>query len=294
MAIPTIIAQQTLKQLKGYMNLAKTVAKDTDFENSFTVGDKLSINKPGVLTASQKTPGSEIVTQNATATKVDVSLDQHWYVSFTQEDITKALQKPDLQADYANSAAIALSEKIEGSLLALHPSITNSVKFDATSDTTVDASLRLIRSRFSRNKIPQQETKYLYLDTSVIDVILGVSRYTAVQNIGDGNAIIEGAVRRLYGLNIFESQLVPLTGSPGAYHNLAYTRNGLIIVSRRLALDGNGRGVQQSYFEDAESGITMRLTESYDDKLLGVKMTMDVLYGVAICDTRKIIEVESF
>lgn len=293
-AIPTIIAQETIKRLAGYMNLAKTVAKDTDFENSFSVGNTLDIVKPGVLTASQKTAGSEIVTQNPTATKVSVSLDQHWYVSFTQEDITKMLQKPNLQMDYANDAAIALAEKIEGYLLGLHAAIANTVTFDATSETTAVASFLRIRSFFARKKVPTGETRYAYLDTSIIDKLLSFERFTNQDKFGTNQGVVEGSIARLYGINIFESQLVPVTGSPVAYHSLAYTRNGMILVTRPMTLDGNGRGVKQTLFNDPNTGISLRLTESYDDKLLGVKMTMDVLFGGKVIDDNRILEVESF
>jgi hypothetical protein len=293
-AIPTIIAQQTIKQLKGFLNLARTVAKDTDYEKSFSVGDTLSIVKPGVLTASRKTAGQEIVTQNASASKVDVTLDQHWYVSFTQEDITKMLQKPDLQADYATSAAIALSEKIEGFLLDLHPNIENTTTFNASSEANAVASMIAMRSYFSRKKVPVAEQRFAYLDVSIIDKLLSYERFTRLDATGKSEGLLDGAVSRLYGINLFESQMVPSTGSPVAYHNLAYTRNGMVLVNRPMPLDGNGRGVKQSLFNDAETGVSLRLTESYDDKLMGVKMTMDVLFGGKVVDQRRVLEVESF
>jgi len=293
-AIPTIIAQGVIAKLPGYMNLAKTVAKDTDFEGAFNVGDTLSISKTGALAAQQKTAGSAISTQSPTATNVDVTLDQHWYVSFLQEDITKMLQKPDLQASYADDAAIALAEKIEGTILALHPSLTNTVTFDATSDDTIDSSLMLMRSWFAKKKVPYTTPKYAYLNTTVIDKLLAVDKYASVDYNSDKSAVVDGAIKRLYGINIFESQLVPTSGSPVAYHNLAYTRNGLILATRPMPLDGNGMGARQRLFNDPNTGISLRLTETYDSDYLGVKITMDVLFGTAILNNDFVVEVESF
>jgi hypothetical protein len=293
-AIPTIIAQGVISKLPGYMNLARTVAKDTDFEGAFNVGDTLNITKTGALTAKQKTPGSAIETQAPTATDVSVTLNQHWYISFLQEDITKMLQKPDMQASYADDAAIALAEKIEGVLLALHPSMTNTVTFDGTSATTIDASLMLMRSWFAKKKVPAATPKYAYLNTTVIDKLLAVDKYASIQYNDSKDALVEGAVKRLYGINIFESQLVPTSGSPVCYHNVAYTRNGLILATRPMPLDGNGMGARQRLFNDPNTGISLRLTESYDDDYLGVKMTMDVLFGVNILNNDFVVEVESF
>ncbi len=293
-AIPTIIAQEVIRLLPGYMNLAKTVAKDTDFESSFNVGDTLTITKTGSLEAKQKTPGTAIVSQNPTADGVDVKLDQHWYVSMLQEDITKLLQKPNMQAAYAEDAAITLAEKIETFILALHPTITDSVKFDASSATTIEASFLLLRERFARRKVPAMMPKYAYLDTSVINKLLSVDKYSRQDAVGNNDAIVEGAIRKIYGFNIFESQLVPTTGSPVAYHNLAYARNGICLVTRPMTLDGNGRGAVQRLFNDANTGISMRLTESYDTQELGTKVTMDVLFGGKVIDQKYVTEVESF
>ena len=293
-AIPTIIAQQTIKQLKGYLNLARTVAKDSDFEKNFTVGDTLTITKPGTLVAQRKTPGTAKSTQNATATKVSVTLDQHWYVSFTEEDITKMLQKPDLQADYAQSAAIALAEKIEGFLLDLHTTMTNTDTFNSSTEANAVASMLRLRSFFSRNKIPTGEQRFAYFDTSVIDKLLSYERFTRLDATGKAEGLMDGSISRLYGINIFESQMVPTTGSPVAYHNLAYTRNAMVLVNRPMPLDGNGRGVKQSLFTDPDTGVVLRLTEAYDKDNMGVEMTMDVLFGGLVVDNRRVIEVESF
>lgn len=294
LAIPTVIAQEVIRKLPGYMNLARTVAKDSDFEQAFSYGDTLRITKTGTLTALQKTPGTAITLQNPNLTNVDVVLNQHWYVAFLQEDITKMLQKPQLQEAYANDAAIALAEKIEGVILALHPSMTNSDKFDASSATTIDASLRRIRSFFARQKVPQAEQKFAYLDTSIIDAMLGVDKYTLLQNVGSERPITEGAIRRIYGIDVFESQLIPTTGSPVAYHSVAYTRGGICLAVRPMALDGNGRGARQAYFNDPNTGVSLRMTESYDTDNFGVKMSMDVLFGAALVDQRRVLEVESF
>lgn len=293
-AIPTIIAQGVIAKLPGYMNLAKTVAKDTDFETAFNVGDTLNITKTGTLTAKQKTAGTAKVVQSPTATDATVSLDQHWYVSFLEEDITKMLQKPDLQASYVDDAAIALAEKIEGVILALHPSLTNTLTFDATSSDTIDASLMLIRSWFAKKKVPYATPKYAYLNTTVIDKLLAVSKYASVDYNNEKSAVVDGAIKRLYGINIFESQLVPTSGSPVAYHNVAYTRNGLILATRPMPLDGNGMGVRQRRFNDPNTGISLRLTESYNTDHMGVEITMDVLFGTAILNNDYVVEVESF
>lgn len=295
-AIPTVIAQKVITQLSGYMNLGKTVSRDTDFEQSFRYGDTLKIDKTGALTAGQKTPGSAVVTQNPTLNSVNVSLNNHWYVSYTQEDITKALQKPNVLDAYARDAAIVLAETIETKIAALWTSATSVVTMDYASAATIEASFLNLRARFARNKVPSQLPKYAYLDTSVINKLLTVDRFTNSATIGGkgGAPIVDGALARIAGINIFESQLVPTTGSPVAYHSLAYGSSGIVYAPRMLALDGNGRGAVQTMFLDENTGTPLRMTESYDDVLLGVKTTFDVLFGTALVDQRYVNVLESF
>lgn len=294
-AIPTIIAQQVLKLLPANLGLAKFVSKDVDWtgRDFANYGDKLQITRPGDLTVKTKVAGTPMVTQNANLSKVDVTLNQHKYIDVLEEDVTKLLQKPNMQAEYARNMAIKIAENIESYLFTLHTGITNTVTFNGSSESTIDASMRELRSRFSRLKVSQTEEKMLFADTSVIDKLLSVTKYTS-RDYAEGRAIMDGALMKIYNNNIFESQLVPVTGSPVAYHNLALTRYGIVLVNRPMPTDGNGKGVKQTVMIDPGTGISMRLTEGYSHGDLGSRFTIDVLYGAAIADENQIVEVESF
>lgn len=294
-AIPTVIAQEVIRLLPSNMNLAKFVSKDTDWTGTdfANYGDTLKIVKPGSLTAGLKTPGTAITTQNATATSVSVVLDQHGYVSILQEDITKLLQKPDLQQAYAQRMAIVLAEQIEAKLFSLHPSITNTVTWSRTDATAVENSFLAVREKFSRLKVPQGEAKAIFFEPGIITDLLKNTKYSSGDYV-NAKVVPEGAVRRIYGMDIYESQLVPPTGSPVAYHNLALSKWGIVLCSRPMPLDGNGKGAAQSVIVDPNTGLSFRLTESYDTDNLGTKMTIDLLYGAALADVNQVIEIESF
>ena len=294
-AIPTIIAQEVVRLFPGYLNLAKFVSKDVDWtgQDFATYGNTLDIVKPGTLTEQTKTPGSNYSNQAPTADKISVSLDQHKYVSLLEEDITKMLQKPDMQEKYAMNAAIVLAEGVEGFLLGLHPSATYTETFDATSATTVENSFLAIRSRFARNKVPQSMAKAAFLDTSIIDELLKIDKYSRGDYIGNQEAINLGAIRRIYNINIFESQVIPTSGSPVAYHNVACTPFGIVLVNRPMPLDGNGKGVRQTNFRDPLTGLIFRLTEGYDLDAGGTVVRLELVYGGTIADPLHYIEVES-
>lgn len=293
-AIPTVVAMETIRLLPAFMGLAKFVSKDTDWtgRDFASYGDTLNIVKPGSLTVKKKTPGSKTVAQAPDADKLSVTLNQHDYIKLLQEDITKLLQKPDLQAQYARNAAIKLAESIEAYLFALHPNITQTVSFDATSEATMESSFLTLRGRFATNKVPLNEVKGLFAGTSVVNKLLSVQKYSSGDYV-QGPVIEMGALRKIYNVGVFESQLVATSGSPITTHNIALTPLGMVLVSRPMPLDGNGKGVVQTNITDPNTGLTFRLTEGYSIDDMGTVFQMDVLYGGAIADTAQIIEFES-
>lgn len=295
-AIPTIVAMETIKRLPANLGLARFVSKDTDWtgQDFATYGETLQIDKPGSLVAKKKTPGSQLVTQAPSDDKVTVTLDNHAYVDILQEDITKMLQKPNMQEQYADRMAQVLAEQIETDGFLLHPSITNTVTFSPVStEAEIDTAYRALRSKFARLKVPQTETKVLFEDTSITDKLLSVAKYTSGDYV-NSKGIVEGAINRIHGINNFESQLIQTSGSPVAYHNIACTKWGIVLCSRPMPLDGNGRGARQTIIVDPGTGLAFRLTESYSHGDLGVRFTIDVLYGWAIADANQVVEVESF
>lgn len=294
-AIPTVIAQEVIRLLPANLGIAKFVSRDTDWtgQDFASYGDTLNIVKPGSLVAKKKTPGTPTVTQNPSDDKIQVKLDQHAYIDILQEDITKLLQKPDMQQAYAQRMSVTLAEQIESDVFSIHPSITNVVTWNRTDAAAVEASFLALRAKFARLKVPQGEQKGVFFDTSIITDLLANQKYSSGDYV-DSKVMAEGAIRRIYAMNIFESQLVPTSGSPVAYHNIATTPWGIVLVNRPMPLDGNGRGVRQTTMIDPGTGLAFRMTEGYSQGDLGVRMTLDTLYGYGIGDVNQIIEVESF
>jgi len=294
-AIPTVIAQEVIRLFPSYMNLAKFVSKDTDWtgQDFANYGDTLDIVKPGALTVKTKVAGTPMETQAPNADKISVTLDQHKYIDVLEEDITKLLQKPNLQQAYARNMAIKLAEEVESYLLALHPSIDETITFDKSNATAVEASFLAIRSWFARHKVPQTMPKAAFLDTSIIDELLKIDKYSRGDYVGNTEAINLGAIRRIYNINIFESQLVPTSGSPVTRHNVALTEFGMVLVNRPMPLDGNGKGVRQTNMVDPNTGLSFRLTEGYSHGDLGSRFTIDLVYGGALADETQVVEVES-
>ncbi len=291
--IPTIIAQKALGRFGAYLNLAKTIARNSDYETA-TFGKIISVPKRGAVVANDKVAGNNFTKQNPTGTNVNVTLDQHKEVTITIDDVTKVLENQDTQNGYADDGAMALAEAVESTIAALHPSIQNTVTWNRSSATTIDNSMLAIRKFFTDQRVPKLEQRYLYVDGTIYNDLLGTDKYSRYDARGDGKAIMDAQVIRTYGLEIHESQLIPTTGSPVAYHNLAYTRDAFIMASRPLPQPAAGLGVLSSVINDPTSSVSLRTLFSYNADLGAHQLTLDLLYGVAILDQRRVVEVESF
>lgn len=286
--IPTIIAQKTLGKFGSYINLARTVARDFDFDTR-QEGETINVVKRGNLTANSIAQGDDVTKQTPTATKVSVTLDQHFEVTFTLDDVTKVLQDPrsDALDGYAEDAVIALVDEVEDALAGLYASVTASaIAFDETSTATKKASLLTLRKAFTDAKVPKVETKYLYMSATSTNEILEEDTFTQMQSTGSTDSITEGAVRKLYGFEIFESQAVAEVTT--VHKNLAYTKNAVVLAMRPLPEVPAGHGAVSSVVSDPEAGIGVRVVSSFDADKLRMQVTLDVLFGVAIVDQRRI------
>lgn len=290
--IPTIIANKVLQRFPSYMNLAKTVSRDSDWSTA-SVGATIQVPKTGAVSANDKAAGVVFTKQNPTGTNVSVTLNKHKEVTFTIDDVTKVLENQDTQARYAEDGAIALSEAIETSLAQLHPSVTNTITWDRSSSATIDASLLKLRKFFTDQKVPKTEQRYLYCDATVFNDLLAQQKYTDQSWRGANNTVADGQMIRTYGFDITESQMIETTGSPVAYHNLAYTRNAMVLASRPLARP-QGFGGNYAVINDANTGLSLRTLFWYNADLGAHQLTIDILYGVNILDDRRIVELESF
>lgn len=279
--IPEVWLNEAITALRSYLNLAKTVRRDMD-SSVARFGDKIHIPKTGALSVNEKITNTNVTRQAPADDEVTVTLDQHNEVTFLVEDVARAQAYQDVRGLYIKDAVIALAEELEGDIIAKYASAGADISFDDTSDETIEASMLKIRKAFVDAKAPLLEPKFLYASSETVNKLLGVDKFTKANEYGSRAPLVEGALGDIYGINVFESQLVPSTGSPATYHNLAYTKDAIALVMRSLPTDGNSEGVSQAVVTDPESGVSMRLTSSYDANALGRQVTLDILYGVGV------------
>ncbi len=276
--IPEIWAQRALQVLRSNIVLAKLVTKDTDVA-AFQVGDVLHIPAVGAMSANSKAANSTVTLQVPTDSEATVTLNKHYEVSFLVEDPVRAQANQSVMDRYINSAVTALAEQIETHLFALYSGF--SAGSVGVSGADIDASIiRSARKTLNDNKVPQAGRNLVISSKDEIALLADtdLANYFAYNRVG----IPDGAIGRLYGFDIWMSQLVPEVGAaPVSTKNLAFHPEAMILAMRGLPEPPEGSGVKAATVRDPESGLVLRVLQAYNPSYLGVQVTIDALYGVA-------------
>ena len=289
--VPQIIANESLGLLASYLNLGKTVSRDSDL-SPVSYGKVIQIPRRGTITASQKTEGTNNAIQQPTADDVLVTIDQHWYVKLAEEDFTAAFQQfGSVLPGYLEDAVIVLAEKIETKLAQLSSNFDNIDFTSGGSDTAVQA-LGRVRTRMVRNKVPQLATLYGYCAPEFVQLLGESTAFLDPKLIPNNHALVEGAVGRAKGFDIFEGQLVQTAGSPAWQQNMFYTRNAMVLASRPLLSPDSSLGVEATTVQ-SDAGLALRLVRYYDPNIMGVVVQLDTLFGAAVNDVRQGFVLES-
>jgi hypothetical protein len=132
-------------------------------------------------------------------------------------------------------------------------------------------------------KVPAMASKYLVVDPISYSALRQIPRFSEYYSAGDAGlrALVDGAVGKIKDFFVFRSQLVQATGSsPVNTHNLAFSRDAIGLVIRRLPQPLPGTGAIAEYAEMGNFGI--RVIMSYQPNTLAQQFTVDVLYGTAV------------
>ena len=191
-------------------------------------------------------------------------------------------------------AVVALAEKIETDLLSLYPLFTSNAAVGTGGTALTEAVVDSAETALFNAKVPASSTKYLVVDPNAYSALRQIPRFSEFHTVGEAGlrALIDGTVGKMKDFFIFRSQFVAKTGSsPVITHNLAFTRNAMALVVRRLPQPLPGTGAIAEYAELGNFG--MRVTMSYQPNTLSQQFTVDVLYGAGVLRNNHAVQVNS-
>lgn len=271
--IPQIWAQESLENL--YNNIVMAGLVHRDFENiPAAKGNIINTRKPGTFVANDM--GSTITVQDATAANVAVTLNKWKEVSFELSDKDLTLAMADLVPIYVAPAMEAIAQQIDKDLLALYADVSTSVGTagtDASKATVVAA-----RKALNEQKVPFNNRR-LVLSAKDESALIALPEFSSAEKVGDdGTAMREASLGRIFGLDTFLDQNVPLVaGTPNTTYNMAFHRNAFALVTRPLEMPRT-QGVNAAVVN--YKGLGLRAMVGYDINKKAHVVSIDILYGV--------------
>ncbi|MBV8833879.1 MAG: hypothetical protein JO108_32165 [Acidobacteriaceae bacterium] len=282
-AIVKLVAAEALPALTGNLIMGNLVNRDYEPVLAHA-GDTVNVPIPPVLSANNIAEGGTVTPQNPSLLNAQIVLNTHAEATFQIPDVTKALAFPDLLKAYMQPAVIAIAEKVEQDLLNLYGQFTSNHPVGTAGSPITEATIDAAETALFSAMVPASAPKYLVVDSNTYSQIRQIPRFSEYYSSGEAGlkALVEGNVGKMKDFFIFRSQFVPTTGtSPNTNtHNVAFSRDAIGLVVRRLPQPLPGTGAVAEYAEMGNFGI--RVVMSYQPNTLSQQFTVDVLYGCGV------------
>ncbi|MEO7651381.1 MAG: P22 phage major capsid protein family protein [Bryobacteraceae bacterium] len=281
-AIVKLVAADALPALIGNLVMGNLVNRD--YEPTLAqAGDTINIPIAPTLVANNIAEGGTVQTQNPNVGNAQIVLNTHAEATFLIPDVTKVLAVPDLLNLYMQPAVAAIAQKIETDLLGLYASFSSNSPVGTAGTAVTEAVIDAAETALFQAKVPAGEAKFLIVDGATYSALRQIPRFSEFQTVGDAGlrTMIDGSVGKIKDFFVFRSQFISKTGSsPVSTHNIAFAKNAIGLVMRRLPQPLPGTGAIAEYAELGNFG--MRVIMSYQPNTLAQQFTVDVLYGAAV------------
>ena len=292
-AIVKLVAADALPALVGNLVMGNLVNRD--YEPVLAqAGDTVNVPIAPQLVANNIAEGGSVQAQNPNLTNAQIVLNSHVEATFQIPDVTKVLAVPDLLRVYMQPAVAAIAERIESDLLGLYAGFTANTPLGTAGTPITEAVIDQAETALFQAKVPSNRPKYLVVDSNTYSQMRQIPRFSEFQTAGDAGlrTMVDGTIGKIKDFYVFRSQFVPATGSsPVNTHNLAFERDAIGLVVRRLPQPLPGTGAIAEYAELGNFG--MRVTMSYQPNTLSQQFTVDVLYGCAALRNNHAVQVNS-
>ncbi len=292
-AIVKLVAADALPALVGNLVMGNLVNRD--YEPALAqAGDTINVPIPPTLVANNIAEGGTVQTQNPSIGNAQIVLTNHIEATFQIPDVTKILAVPDLLKLYMQPAVVALAERIESDLLTLYPAFSANTPVGTGGTAIVEGVVDAAETALFAAMVPPSAAKYLVVNPATYSELRQIPRFSEFNTAGEAGlrALIDGAVGKMKDFYIFRSQFVTKTGSsPVTTHNLAFAKDAIGLVVRRLPQPLPGTGAIAEYAELGNFGV--RVVMSYQPNTLAQQFTVDVLYGCGVLRNSFAVQVNS-
>lgn len=205
--IPELWANESLAILEENMVAANLVHRDFEPELA-KYGDLVHTRRPGEFTSIRKVPSDSVTVQNATATDVQVPLDQHLHVSFLIKDGEESKSFKDLIETYMAPAMLAQARAIDRIVLGQYTRFLGNAYGGLNTLTTTNARGYIlgVRQKMNTNKA-YMDGRNMILNPATETTFLNLDIFTQAQQVGDeGEALANAWLGKKYGFDMYMAQ----------------------------------------------------------------------------------------
>ena len=232
-------------------------------------GDIIHIPNISEMTANTKVIGSEVTLNAQTDGKIDLTINTWNEVSFLIEDMVAAQMKKSyrMQERFAKNAGYTVAATLEDAIIALFNGFTQIVGTSAIALN--DSNIRQAIAYLDAANVPMDDRAFFLHPNVVWNQVMGIDRFTLVQNTGGADPVLRGAVGTLYGIPVYTTSRL---GTTLGHRNGALAGSDAINYATANIAGGDQPG-------------TVRVQSIYVQRYLGELVTADVIFGVEYTTT---------
>ena len=236
-------------------------------------GDTLYTPGMTEMTAHAKSNGAAVTLNSPTETKVTLTVDQWYEVSFAIEDKEAASVKRSyaIQENYAKNAAYTVGNLLESAISALFAGFSNTV--GSSSANLADSDIRQAIAILESNKVPgiySGEVAFFLHPNTFWRQVQAIDKFSLAVNSPVNDPTAKKPAASLYGIPVYVSPNLGLTD--GSRHNALVHKDAIHWATLPLGVESKAHGVTGKY------GV--RVQSSYIPDYLSTLTTVDILYGV--------------
>lgn len=257
--IPEVWTSDILDIVKTNLVMSNLVHRYDSMAYGKGKGDIIHIPTITEISASAKSAGTDVTPTSNVETKVDLTVDQHYYAAIDIEDIVKVQALDELRRAYTDAIAYGVTKQMDTSLTELATGFSQTT---GTAGTDVTDTVVLRAIQYLDDADAPMTDRHFVIKPAVKNDILALDKFVLFQNTGpgqDGSRVLTGSFGQVYGVNVHVTTNVTTTsGSPDTINNLMFHRDAIgmsVAMPMRVQQEYELRGLSNLMVADALWGV---------------------------------------
>lgn len=278
-----LIAQAALEAFTA--ELAPLGAFSTSY-SAEVVRRGASVEVPLIANLTATTFADSYEADGGTMNKVTVNVDKHKVVTVSMSDTEYSKSSVADVLKFANQQGKAIAQAVIADAWSVFVTTASSAAQFAgtlTGLTTLSlANVRSLRKALSAANVPM-DNRSLVLNSDLYDGLLSQNNLSDASQFGARDAIVEARVPRVYGMNVFESTIIPANGI--SLLGFAVHPNALAIAVRSLEPQAPSEYLSATTVNDPQSGLTLGYRRHYNPSSGKHYVSFECVYGYSAAIT---------